>query len=730
VLKPAFAYDEVFEQNFRREAHRAAKFRHPNVIAIHYAGKENDIVFFSMDLLETGLKDLLRAGKPIEPEVIMKVGCDVASALQFAHTHEGGIVHRDLKPDNILFDRHGNAVVTDFGIAEAASNYTAATGTTVYVGTPKYMSPEQARGQRVDHRSDIYSLGVTLYEMATGQAPFSGRDWFELGRKHIEELPDLPSQKNPKLDLELERIILKCLQKEPVDRYQSAEHLRRELAALGGETVRTVVLTVQPAQTEQPAEPVTPATPPPSVQAAQQEEARQVQRAPAELYEATTRPPVKRRPVLAALLLLLVASGISAYAVNLAGLRTLGEEKFPFLAGLPLVGSGGVYVTSFFYPPVEGGVDVDEARFDIGFNAPIDPTTASSENVKLIGPDDREVPAEITVRDDGKKIVVAAARRLRYDTDYRIEIGPGLLSAQGTPIRQNPRAEQPGAEFPVKTRRPPPDTDPPSLSGSTPAKDERDVPADRPLRLTFSERMDPTTLNSESVRLRDSQGNLIAIQVLVHEDLQTAQVQPITALARGARYTLLLSAAITDPAGNALRPDSIMFSTAGGARSVAAVPLAPAKLNVTVSPAAAIPLVKIYLDGQEIGNPPRLDLEIEPQVSHTVRLVAAPEFSAHGLVLHQETFIPAAGARRDITKEVRPFGWVTVTSEPAAEAFIDGEYKGATPLAGLTLESGTHKLELHPTADNAAQYGLYSSQFEVPAFQGLNLGRVRLPPKQ
>jgi serine/threonine protein kinase len=234
ILKPAFAHDEVFEENFRREAHRAAKFRHPNVIAIHYVGKDGDVVFFSMDLLETGLKDLMFPGKPMHEAAIAKIGMDVASALQRVHTHEGGLVHRNIKPSHIRFHRDGNAVLTGFGIAEAATDYTADIGTTVYttvsVGTPEYMSPEQGLGHRVGRCSDIYSLGVTLYEMATGEAPFAGRDWFELARKHNEKLPTPPREKNPELDPDLERIILRCLEKDPAHRYQSAEELRAELA--------------------------------------------------------------------------------------------------------------------------------------------------------------------------------------------------------------------------------------------------------------------------------------------------------------------------------------------------------------------------------------------------------------------------------------------------------------------------------------------------------------------
>jgi hypothetical protein len=706
VLKPAFAYDEVFEANFRREAHRAAKFRHPNVIAIHYAGKDDDIVFFSMDLLETGLKDLLKAAQPLERDVIVKVGSDVASALQFAHTHEGGIVHRDLKPDNILFDRHGNAVVTDFGIAEAATNYTAATGTTVYVGTPKYMSPEQARGQRVDQRSDIYSLGVTLYEMATGQPPFTGRDWFELGRKHIEDLPPLPRERNPDLDKGIERIILKCLQKIPSDRYQNADELGSDLAAV---TQRSVSA---PAGAEQGADRPTPP-------------ARRTSAEGAELFGGGRRTSGRRRPLVWVVALAVLVGAVSSYGLDVGGLRRLAEERFPVLAQLPLVGSGNVYATDLSYASIEGGADVEAPTLEIAFSGAIDPATANSANVQVVGPDGRPVRAEISVANAGKLIVLKPTQRLAYDSPYTVRIGSEVSGENGNPVLQNPNTTEPGAVFSFQTRLAPPDDEPPVLAASTPA-DSAQATVNQAFTLTFSEEIDPATVNPTSVRLHDAQGNFLDLDVMLTEDRRTAQVQPATALRAGTDYALVLTPAITDWAGNSLVADSVLFSTVAAQQPRAT---GPARLSVSVLPPQATYRVKMVLDGRTIGYMPIMNLEVTPNERHRVELLGTDLNSSYTVSLHTRQIMLEPGQHFQIRQEVPPFGSFTVSSEPYADVFIDGRRVGSTPLAGFVLLGGEHDLELHPTFEYERNYTIYRDKIQIPPFDDLNLGRVNLPPK-
>jgi eukaryotic-like serine/threonine-protein kinase len=230
VLKPQFAGDEMFETRFRREASTAAKLRHPNIIKILAVGREGDAVYFVMDYLSQGLVDRLRVMGTLPEHMLVRVGFDVGSALGFAHRQ--GVIHRDVKVDNIMFDDHGNAVVTDFGIARAVSKYAEQTGTNMVVGTPQYFSPEQARGLPLDGRADLYSLGVTLFKAATGVLPFQGDDWYEIARQHVEDEPPRPRDLNPSLSKGIERIILRCLEKEPDERFANGEALCTELSHL------------------------------------------------------------------------------------------------------------------------------------------------------------------------------------------------------------------------------------------------------------------------------------------------------------------------------------------------------------------------------------------------------------------------------------------------------------------------------------------------------------------
>ena len=223
VLPFSLAFDKEFVERFQREARTSAKLEHPNIIPIYRVGKSGRVIYFVMKFLRgKPLSSVLAArGAGLPPAQIKSVLADVCRALAYAH--KSGIVHRDIKPDNIMFDEHGHAVVTDFGIAKAASGGKL-TGTGMSIGTPHYMSPEQAKAQALDGRSDIYSLGVVAYQCLTGAVPFDGEDSFSIGYKHImEELPTPPLE-NPE-KRQLFEIVKKMMAKLPEQRFQNAEEL-------------------------------------------------------------------------------------------------------------------------------------------------------------------------------------------------------------------------------------------------------------------------------------------------------------------------------------------------------------------------------------------------------------------------------------------------------------------------------------------------------------------------
>jgi len=232
VLMPRYAGDPQFERRFRNEAETAAQLKHPNIIRIRFVARSGNYVYFGMDLCADSLAARLEREGPLPEADILRITGDVAQGLRFAH--DQGVIHRDLKPDNILLHSDGSAVISDFGIARALSGYVASTGVNMTIGTPQYLSPEQAQGRPLDARLDFYALGVTLFKAATGEVPFSSSDWFELARMHVEDAPPSLRKKRPELSKRFERVVMKCLAKHPDDRYRDAAELLGDLSGKDG----------------------------------------------------------------------------------------------------------------------------------------------------------------------------------------------------------------------------------------------------------------------------------------------------------------------------------------------------------------------------------------------------------------------------------------------------------------------------------------------------------------
>jgi serine/threonine-protein kinase len=229
VLFPELSVDQAFVKRFRREAQAAANLTHPNIVSIYDWGEGARTYFIVMEYVDGRTLAQLIAEGPLEPARAASIAADVAGALAFAHRH--GVIHRDVKPGNVLIDDSGQVKVTDFGIARAVGGgaQEGLTQTGAVMGTATYFSPEQAQGQPVDARSDIYSLGVVLYEMVTGRIPFAGDNPVAIAYKHVREDPVAPTQVNQAVPPPLEAIVLQAMAKDPGRRYQTAEQLQADL---------------------------------------------------------------------------------------------------------------------------------------------------------------------------------------------------------------------------------------------------------------------------------------------------------------------------------------------------------------------------------------------------------------------------------------------------------------------------------------------------------------------
>src|SRR5215207_3728237 len=248
VLRSDLARDPGFQARFRREAQNAAALNHPSIVAVYDTGEDRMsdngmLPFIVMEYVEgRTLKEVLVSEGRLMPQRALEITADICAALDFSHRN--GIIHRDMKPGNVMMTPNGTVKVMDFGIARALSSATAAmTQTSAVIGTAQYLSPEQARGEPVDARSDVYSTGCLLYELLCGHPPFTGDNPVSVAYQHVREDPIPPGELNPDVTPEIDAIVLKAMAKNPINRYQSAGEMRADLlrAAAGRPVAATPV---------------------------------------------------------------------------------------------------------------------------------------------------------------------------------------------------------------------------------------------------------------------------------------------------------------------------------------------------------------------------------------------------------------------------------------------------------------------------------------------------------
>ncbi len=407
ILNDRHANDDQFVERFRREAKNAAGLSHPNIVSIYDRGEAEGTYYIAMEFLDgRSLKELIVSRGPAPVPVAIDYARKILDALRFAHRN--GIVHRDIKPHNVIVDAEGRIKVTDFGIARAGASQMTEVGS--IIGTAQYLSPEQAKGAPVDQTSDLYSVGIVLYELLTGKVPFTGDMPVEIAMKHISAVPEPPSTLRADIPEDLDLVVLRALGKTPEERYPSAEEMDKDLArvaqgvAVSRETEEAATQILSRAALATAV-----ATPP---------------RPPAEvLYEYDE--PRRGRPFWPWLLvlLLLLTAGLTGWFVFQQVRDELGEAGtvgVPYVIDLRETEAVGQVVAEDLSPNVirEPNEDVEEGfvfRQEPQSGERVDPGTTVDLYVST-GPPTAEVPDVVgESRDDA----VAALARAGFETKVR-----------------------------------------------------------------------------------------------------------------------------------------------------------------------------------------------------------------------------------------------------------------------------------------------------------------------
>jgi eukaryotic-like serine/threonine-protein kinase len=436
ILNERHANDEQFVERFRREAKNAAGLSHPNIVSIYDRGEAEGTYYIAMEFLDgRSLKELINARGPAPVHVAIDYARKILDALRFAHRN--GIVHRDIKPHNVIVDAEGRVKVTDFGIARAGTSQMTEVGS--IIGTAQYLSPEQAKGAPVDQTSDLYSVGIVLYELLTGKVPFTGDSSVEIAMKHISATPAPPSSLRPDIPEDLDLIVLRALAKTPEERYPSAEEMDKDLArvaqglSVSRETEEAATQILSRSQLTPATMVAAPPRPPTEV-----------------LYEYEQ--PRRGRPVwpwLLVLLLLLAAAltGWFVYQQVRDELADAGTVGVPYLIDLRETQAVGQVLDEGLEPNV---IREPNAEVEAGFVFEQNPTfgekvdPGSTVDIKVsTGPPQTEVPDVI-----GQSRDEAVAALARADLEAKI-VEVYSEKESGTVTGQNPRG---GESVKVGTR--------------------------------------------------------------------------------------------------------------------------------------------------------------------------------------------------------------------------------------------------------------------------------------